>query len=129
MFLMVLYPKNSVRCFMWMKIENPNSTLWLNCSRHGVSMALKKLFSCFFGFGLFCCFASYYGGIFMSWFQWWSAILVAQWRFFMSDVNHGSAKGLMKRFQRNKGMRKKINVWCWLKRRGKLFGKKMKLSF
>ncbi len=31
-----------------MKIENPNSVLWLNCWRRGVSRASKKLF-----FGLF----------------------------------------------------------------------------
>jgi len=39
-----------------MKAKNPNSTLWLNCWRCGVSGALKKLFSCFSVFGLFCCF-------------------------------------------------------------------------
>jgi len=36
-----------------MKAKNPNSALWLNCWRRGVSRALK-LFSCFSIFGLFC---------------------------------------------------------------------------
>jgi hypothetical protein len=40
-----------------MKAENPNLVLWLNCWRHGVARAPKKLFFCFFCFWfifLFC---------------------------------------------------------------------------
>jgi hypothetical protein len=49
-------------------------------------------------FGLFCCFAGYCGVILESWFQWWSAILIAQWILFMSCVNHGSTRGLVQNF-------------------------------
>jgi hypothetical protein len=49
-----MVPKNKVRCFLWMKAANPNSALWLNYRRCGVSRVPKKLF-----FGLFCRFAGY----------------------------------------------------------------------
>jgi hypothetical protein len=55
----------------------------------------KNLFSCFFVFDLFCCFASYCGVIIVSWFWSWSAILAAQWMLFMNYVNHGSCGGLV----------------------------------
>lgn len=48
-----MWPKNNVKHFQWMKAENPNLALWLNCWRHGVSSAPKNLFSCFFIFSLF----------------------------------------------------------------------------
>jgi len=35
-----------------MKVENPNSTLWLSYWKHGVSKMSKNLFSCFFYFWL-----------------------------------------------------------------------------
>jgi hypothetical protein len=35
-----------------MKVENPNSSLWLSYWRHGVSKTSKNLFSCFFNFWL-----------------------------------------------------------------------------
>jgi hypothetical protein len=34
-------------------------------------------------------------------------ILIAQGRFFMSGVNHGSTKGLVRRFQGSEGMRRR----------------------
>ncbi len=56
---------------------------------------------------LFCCFANYYGVILVNRFQWWSAILAAQWIFFMSYVNHDFARGLVRSFQGNRGTRKR----------------------
>jgi hypothetical protein len=41
---------------MWMKAKTPNSILWLNYWHRGVLGALKKLFYCFYVFGLFSCF-------------------------------------------------------------------------
>ncbi len=61
--------KNSVKRFLWMKAENLNSALWQSCWRPGVSRASKNLFSCFFVFGLVCCFAGYCEVIFVNWFQ------------------------------------------------------------
>ncbi len=90
-----LWPTNNVKRFLWMKAENPNLVLWLSYWRCGVSRASKNLFPCFFVFGLFCCFAGYCGVILVSWFQWWSAILAAQWILFISCVNHGSVSGLV----------------------------------
>ncbi len=67
----------------------------------------KKLFSYFSIFGLFCCFASYCGGILLSWFQQWSVILAAQWRLYMNYVNHDFARGLVRRFQGNERMKRR----------------------
>jgi hypothetical protein len=39
-------------------------------------------------FRLFCCFAGYCEGSFLRLFLWWSGIPVAQWKLFMSCVNH-----------------------------------------
>ncbi len=43
-------PKNNVRGFLWMKVENPNLALRLNCWRRGISKTSKKLFSSLFLF-------------------------------------------------------------------------------
>ncbi len=49
-------------------------------------------------FGLFCCFAGYCKGSLVNLFMWWNAILAAQWKFFISSVNHSSARRLARRF-------------------------------
>jgi hypothetical protein len=40
----------------------------------------------------------------VSWFQWWSVILDAQWTIFMSSMNHSSWGQLVLSFQGSKGM-------------------------
>jgi hypothetical protein len=94
-----------------MKAENPNSVLWLSCWRPGVSRTSKNLFSCLSVFDLVCWFAGYCGVILVSWFRLWSAILVAQWIFFISCVNHGSGDGLVRSFWGSEGLwRRNINM-------------------
>jgi hypothetical protein len=56
---------------------------------------VEEFFFCFFVFGLVYCFAGCCGVILVNWFQRWSAILVAQWIFFMSCVNHNFGGGLV----------------------------------
>ncbi len=82
-----------------------------------------------FVFCLFCCFPSYCKGILVSWFQWWNAILAAQWRLCMSCVNHGFVRGLAGRFLGNEGM--KIGgeyMSCVVRECGPNFGEERKLS-
>jgi hypothetical protein len=53
-----------------MKAVNLNSTMWLNYWRHGVFKGVKEVVFWFVSiFGVFCCFAAYYKGILVSWFQ------------------------------------------------------------
>jgi hypothetical protein len=45
---------------------NPNLTLLQNCQNRGVSRMPKISISCFFVFGLVCCFAGYCGVVLVS---------------------------------------------------------------
>jgi hypothetical protein len=65
---------------------------------------LKISISCFFVFGLVCCFAGGCGVALVNWFQWWSVNLAAQWILFMSSVNHSSNGGLVRSFLGSEGM-------------------------
>ncbi len=88
---------------------------------------------CFvFVLGLFCCFARYCKGILVNWFMWWSAILIAQWRLFMSYVNPDSAKRLAGKFMGSEGTRIG-GVYMMLveesRRKRNFFGGKKKLQY
>jgi hypothetical protein len=84
--------------------KNPNIALLHNYWSCGVSRTLKSSISCFFYFTLVCCFAGYCGVALVTWFQWWSAILVVQWILFMSNVNHISNGRFVPSLQRNERM-------------------------
>ncbi len=99
-----LWLENNVQHFLWMKAETLIQLCGKWCRNCSVSRMMKRSITCFSTFGLVCCFVGYYGVALVSWFQWWSVILDAQWTIFMSSMNHSSWGQLVLSFQGSKGM-------------------------
>ncbi len=107
--LEIMWPKNIVKHFLWMKAGNPNSALWQSCQRHGVSKTSKKFMLLFFCFWLGLLFRRLLWNVLVCWFQWWSMILAVQWILFMNSVNCGSKRGLVRSFKGSERRWRKIS--------------------